>query len=114
MKKLITFALFVAVLAAPVAFAHEGHAHKVMGTVVAISAEQIEVTNTEGKKETHLLTKQTTFMKGKVIAAAKDLTVGTRVVLSVVEKDGKKSVSMVMIGGADAPPAAPSATPHKH
>lgn len=114
MKKLITFALFIAVTAAPAAFAHEGHAHKVMGTVAAISGEQIEVTNTEGKKETHPLTKQTMFMKGKLMAAAKDVTVGTRVVLSVVEKDGKKSVSMVMIGGADAAPAAPAATPHKH
>ena len=114
MRKLITFALFVAVLAAPAAFAHEGHAHKVMGTVFSIAPGQIEVTNTEGKKETHTLTKETMFMKGKVTVAAKDVTVGTRVVLSVVEKDGKKSVSMVMIGGADTPPAATPATPHKH
>ena len=114
MKKLIAFALLIAATAAPAAFAHEGHAHKVMGTVAAISAERIEVTSTEGKKETHLLTKQTMFMKGKVMATAKDVSVGTRVVLSVVEKDGKKSVSMVMIGGADAAPAAPAATPHKH
>lgn len=114
MNKLTTFALFIAATAAPSAFAHEGHAHKVMGTVAAISGEQIEVTNTEGKRETHPLTKQTVFMKGKVMATAKDVSVGTRVVLSVVEKDGKKSVSMVMIGGADPAPAAPAATPHKH
>lgn len=114
MKKLITFALFIAVTAAPAAFAHEGHGHNVMGTVVSITAGQIEVTTPDGKKETHTLTKQTMFMKGKLMAAAKDVTVGTRVVLSVVEKDGKKSVSMVMIGGADAAPAAPAATPHKH
>ena len=71
MKKLITVALFIAVTAAPAVFAHEGHAHKVMGTVAAISGEQIEVTNTEGKKETHPLTKQTMFMKGKVMATAR-------------------------------------------
>lgn len=114
MKKLITFALFIAVFAAPAAFAHEGHAHKVMGTVFSIAPAQIEVTNPDGKRETHTLTKETMFMKGKVTVAAKDVTVGTRVVLSVVEKDGKKSVSMVMIGGADTPPAATPATPHKH
>lgn len=114
MKKPTTFALFIALLAAPAAFAHEGHAHKVMGTVASIAAGQIEVTTPDGKKETHTLTKETMFMKGKVTVAAKDVTVGTRVVLSVVEKDGKKSISMVMIGAADAPPAAPVATPHKH
>ena len=114
MKKLVTLALFVAVAAAVTAAAHEGHGHKVMGTVVSIATGEIEVTTADGKKETLPLTKQTMFMKGKVMATAKDVAVGTRVVLSVVEKDGKKAVSEVSIGGGDAPPAAPVATPHKH
>ena len=109
MKKLVTFALFVAASAAPAAFAHEGHAHKVMGTVVSISAEQIEVTNPDGKKETFVITKETVFKRDKDAATAKDVAVGTRVVLSVVEKDGKKRVTEALIGVA-----APAATPHKH
>ena len=109
MKKLVAFALFLVASAAPAAFAHEGHAHKVMGTVVSISAEQIEVTNLEGKKETFGLTKETVFKRDKGAATAKEVAVGTRVVLSVVEKDGKKRVTEALIGVA-----APAATPHKH
>ena len=109
MKKLTTIALFFAASASLTAFAHEGHAHKVMGTVVSISAEQIEVSNPEGKKEAWALTKETVFKKDKAMAAAKDVAVGTRVVLSVVENDGKKTVSEVLIGIA----ATPKATPHK-
>ncbi len=111
MRKLITLAMFLAASTALTTSAHEGHAHKVMGTVVSITAAQIEVTNMDGKKETLVLTKETIFKKDKAVAGAKDVTVGTRVVLSVVEKDGKKSVSEVAIGVAT-PVAA--ATPHKH
>lgn len=112
MKRLLTIASLAIATSTVVAtaFAHEGHAHKVMGTVVSISAEQIEVSLADGKKETLALTKETVFKKDKAVAAAKDVKLGTRVVLSVVEKDGKKSVSEVMIGVV----ATPAATPHKH
>lgn len=112
MKKFLTLASFVVVSAAiaVTAKAHEGHAHKVMGTVVSITMEQIEVSTADGKKETIALTKETVFKKEKAAAAAKDVMVGMRVVLSVVEKEGKKSVSEVMIGSM----AMPAATPHKH
>lgn len=106
MKKLITLALFLAASTSLTTFAHEGHAHKVMGTVVSITPAQIEVTNMDGKKEALVLTKETVFKKDKAVVAAKDVAIGTRVVLSVVEKDGKKSVSEVAIGVA-APVAAP-------
>ena len=110
MKKLIAAVLFLAVSTSFTAFAHEGHAHKVMGTVVSITADLIEVTTPEGKKESLALTAKTAFKKDKMVAAAKDVAVGTRVVLSVVEKDGKKSVTEVMIGAA----AAPAAKHEKH
>ena len=110
MKKLLTLAMFFVASTPLTALAHEGHSHKVMGTVVSISAEQIEVSNPEGKKETFVLAKETVFKKEKAVAAAKDVAVGVRVVLSIVEKDGKKSVSEVLIGMA---PEAPAAM-HKH
>ena len=112
MKKFLTIATFVvasAAIATTVA-AHEGHAHKVMGTVVSITAEQIEVTTADGKKEAIPLTKQTVFKKDKAAATAKDVMAGMHVVLSVVEKDGKKSVTEVLLGAM----AMPAATPHKH
>jgi len=108
MKKLVVLASFIA--AAVTGFGHEGHAHKVMGTVVSITAEQIEVSTADGKKETIALTKETVFKKEKALGTAKDVMVGMRVVLSVVEKEGKKSVTEVMVGAM----AMPAATPHKH
>jgi hypothetical protein len=80
--------------------AHEGHAHKVMGTVVAIDATHIEVDTKEGKKESHPLTKDTKFLRGKVPAVAGDVKPGARVVVTVVEKDGKKSVTEVLLAEA--------------
>lgn len=112
MKKFLIIASFLvaSAAAAVTALAHEGHAHKVMGTVVSITSEQIEVTTADGKKEAIALTKETVFKKDKALATAKDVMVGMRVVLSVIEKEEKKSVSEVMIGAM----AMPAATPHKH
>lgn len=112
MKKFLTIATFVVASAAiaVTATAHEGHAHKVMGTVVSITAEKIEVTTTDGKKESIPLTKETVFKKDKVVAAAKDVVAGMHVVLSVVEKEGKKSVTEVLMGVM----AMPAAPPHKN
>lgn len=41
-------------LAAPT-LAHEGHAHKVVGTVTAVDATHVEVATKEGKKDSVLL-----------------------------------------------------------
>lgn len=92
----------------PGALAHEGHAHRVLGTVDAIDATHIEVTAQDGKKESYSLTKQTRYLKGTVAAKASDVTVGRRVALSVVEEGGQKTVSEVTLAG-DAP-----ASPHPH
>jgi hypothetical protein len=91
-----------AVLALPVRLlAHEGHVHKVMGTVAAVDATHIEVDTKDGKKESYPLTKDTNYLKGKAAATAGDVKLGARVVLSVVEKEGKKSVTeLLMAAGA--------------
>jgi hypothetical protein len=83
--------------------AHEGHVHKVMGTVAAITASQIEVDTKDAGKQTYALTKQTVYRRGKASAAASDVKVGARVVLSVVEEHGVKNVTEVLM--AEAPPA---------
>ena len=103
MKKLLTFALFLVAATSLTVRAHEGHAHKVMGRVVSITAEQIEVSNPAGKKETFALAKDAVYKRDKATASKKDVAVGTRVVLSIVEKDGKTSVAEVLIGVASGP-----------
>jgi hypothetical protein len=93
------------------AAAHEGHAHKVMGTLVAIDAHHVEVTTTAGAKESYPLTPETKCLKGKASANVADIKVGTRVVLSIVEKDGKKSVVEILLPSAESQKGSPD---HEH
>jgi hypothetical protein len=88
---------FVAVLLAGRAMAHEGHVHKVMGTVVAIDAHHVEVKTTDGAKESYPLTPETKYLKGTTPVSLEDVAVGVRVVLSIVEKDAKKRVTEVLM-----------------
>jgi hypothetical protein len=78
-RKLIRTVALFAVFAAPAAIsAHDGHTHKVMGTVAAVSATQLEVTTTEGKKQVVSLNARTVYRQGKGKATLKALKVGDR------------------------------------
>ncbi len=102
MKRLTIFVLLFAAATIPAQLlAHEGHEHKVMGTVAAVDASQIEVETTDGKKATILLSKETKYLRGKTSVAAADIKVGGRIVVTVVEKDGKKMAKEVRLAVAD-------------
>jgi hypothetical protein len=99
-------------LAASGAVAHEGHAHKLMGTVTAVDASRLEVETTDGKKTAVDLTPQTKYFKGKATAAAADLEAGRRVVVTTVEANGRVRATEVRIGVAKpAPGKADAAKP---
>jgi hypothetical protein len=87
--------------------AHEGHAHKYMGKVVSVQAQQIEVETKDGTKVAAPLTADTKYLRGKTAAAFADVKVGERVVIVVVEeKVGEqkvKKVTEVLLGEAAAP-----------
>ena len=91
--------------------AHEGHLHKVLGTVAVLDATHIEVDTTDGKRESFLLTANTKYIKGKKPCAASDVKIGARVALSVVQKDGKKNVTEILIGEVAARVPAPATKP---
>src|SRR5687768_501840 len=88
-KKWALGAILVAALAIPVAArAHEGHAHKVMGTLVARQDNRLQLKTTDGKVVTVVVTDKTTFARGKQKVDAAALKVGERVVIEVAgEKD---------------------------
>ena len=102
--------LTVLTVFAPIAstglFGHEGHLHRVMSTVAVIDSAHVEIETKSGKKESFLLTKETRYLRGKRPGAATDVTVGERAVVSVIEKDGKKVVTEVLLGDATASQAA--------
>ncbi len=91
-------------LCLPVAVsAHTGHAHKVMGTVAAVTPTQLEVRTTDGKTVTVVLNAKTTFKQGTVKADATALKVGERVVVTGTQATGAKLVTATSVQVAKAP-----------
>ena len=77
----IALALTLAFGAAGAALAHEGHDHKVMGTVAAIKDSRLEVKGADGKIVAFTLTDQTKILRGKTPATRADIKADQRVVV---------------------------------
>jgi len=87
--------ILVLVLAlAPAArvLAHEGHEHKIMGTVSAVNQNHIEVKATDGKTSIFTMNEKTRVLRGNAEVSADAIKAGERVVVTAIEtkdKDGK-------------------------
>jgi translation initiation factor IF-1 len=80
----------VAALAIPgYVLAHEGHVHKVMGTVSTLHENHLEVKATDGKTSTITLNEKTKILRGKAKVKVKDIQPGERVVVTATETKGK-------------------------
>ena len=96
---MLTFAL-----AAPtVGRAHEGHAHKVMGTVSSINGQNLMVKTADGKTVMVMHDAKTKITQGKNKVDAAKLQVGDRVVAEGPEEKDMIMATTVRLGG---PPAA--------
>jgi hypothetical protein len=89
------FSLVLALLlwTTSVVLAHEGHDHKVMGTVAKIQESQLEVKATDGKTVTVTLNDQTKILRGKQKTAKTDIKEGERVVVIYNTAKDKRSVA---------------------
>ena len=97
MHNLVCALAVVALLASPaMALAHEGHPHKVMGTVTVRSADQFEMKTPEGKIVTVKLNPKTTFARGKQKVGGADVKVGERVVVEVASEKEMIATSVTM------------------
>lgn len=73
------------------AFAHEGHEHKVMGTVTMIAADHVMLDDTNKKSVTVYLKPDTKVVHGKMAMKVTDIKKGMRIVVeTVTEKDKGK------------------------
>ena len=84
-----TFALIAALAIPGYTHAHEGHAHKVMGTVTALHENHFEVKATDGKTSTITLNEKTKILRGKATLKADEIKPGERVVVTATETKGK-------------------------
>jgi hypothetical protein len=102
-RSLLLGAILVAALAIPAAVrAHEGHVHKVMGTVTVRNDNQVELKTPEGKTVTVVLNAKTTFARGKQKVDATSVKAGERIVVEVV---GEKDMTAKVVTLAAAPAA---------
>jgi uncharacterized Zn ribbon protein len=92
-------ALFVLALTGPAVLAHEGHDHKIMGTVTMAAADHVMLKDKDGKDVTVKVTKDTK-VKAKPAVKVEEIKVGTRVVVTAVEEKDKSMTAKTIEVGA--------------
>jgi hypothetical protein len=102
-------------IAAP-AFAHEGHAHKLMGTVTSVHTEtsHVEVKTVDGKAADFYVTPETKYSSGAKAATVKDLVAGARVSVTTKMVGAKTFATEVKIGTAAGRESEPGSSPKQH
>jgi hypothetical protein len=79
---LATFAVF-ALVVLPLR-AHEGHEHKILGTVSMAAPDHVMLKDRAGKDYTVHITEQTKVLRGKQLAQVGDIKAGMRAVVTAV------------------------------
>jgi hypothetical protein len=86
------------------ALAHEGHDHKVLGTVTMAAADHVMLKDKDNKDVTVYLTRETKVLKDKKPMKVEDLKTGLRVVITAttVKENGveKMVAKQVELGAA--------------
>lgn len=82
--------------------AHEGHLHKVLGTIASIKGGQVGITTTAGKTLTVLLDKKTTITRGTAKLDAAALKVGERLSVDYTETNKIMTAQAIKLGIAPA------------
>lgn len=91
--------------------AHEGHDHKVMGTVTMAAADHVMLKDKDGKSVIVKVTKDTA-VKAKTAMKVEQIQAGTRVVITATEAKDKSLTAKSIEVGVVAPDTPAEA--HKH
>ncbi|HSL24564.1 MAG TPA: hypothetical protein VK886_23710 [Vicinamibacterales bacterium] len=79
----VASAALVALMFSAVAAAHEGHDHKIMGTVTAVQSNRLEVKAVkDGTLSAVAVNEKTKIVRDKAILTMSDVKVGDRVVVT--------------------------------
>jgi hypothetical protein len=93
-------ALVAALAISRYAPAHDGHVHKVMGTVATLHENHLDVKATDGKISTITVTEKTKILRGTTKVRVGDIKPGERTVVTATEtksKDGKATLVATQI-----------------
>lgn len=87
-------------LTAGSAWAHEGHTHTIMGTVMERDARTVQVKTPGGETLSIAITEKTTVVRGKQKAAIADVQKGTRVVVDIGNGEDPLIANEIKLGAA--------------
>ena len=85
-------AWLLVIVVAPFALAHEGHDHKIMGTVWVIHEHHLEVKATDGTISSITVNDKTKVFRGKTAMTLTEIRLGDRVVVTA-SSDAKGSLT---------------------
>jgi hypothetical protein len=86
----------------PRVLAHEGHDHKVMGTVTMAAADHVMLKDRDGKTVTVQITKDTKVVRGKASLTPADIKTGARVVITAQQEKSAMKAKRIEVGEAPA------------
>jgi membrane-bound inhibitor of C-type lysozyme len=100
MRRMATAFMISTLIAPGVLLAHEGHAHKMMGTVTAVHADMkhVEIKTTAGQAQSFYVNDTTKFLQGSKTLTLSDLKDGQRVVVTATMEGEKMIASEVRVG----------------
>jgi hypothetical protein len=80
--------------------AHEGHIHKVMGTVASVQGKNLEVKTTDGKTVRVMCDDKTSVTRGKDKLDMTALKVGERVSIDAMQEKDMMMAHAIKLGAA--------------
>jgi hypothetical protein len=89
-------------------WAHAGHEHKALGTVVAVDASHLDVKTRDGKTLSVQVNAETKYVKAGAAATLADVKVSERVGVTYVEEDEKYVAKEVRLGVVERTHPAPA------
>jgi hypothetical protein len=96
--KMLFLLVGILVMCAGGAFAHDGHVHKIMGTVTARDAKHIEVKTPSGENLSIAITPKTTATRDKRKVPLAEVQVGRRVVVAIGNGEDPLQAGEIQVG----------------
>ena len=97
-RRVVFFGVVLLALMARAAWAHEGHTHTVMGTVMGRDAQAVQVKTPGGETLSIAITDKTTVVRGKQKAAIADVQKGSRVVVDIGNGEDPLIANQIRLG----------------
>jgi len=81
-------------------YAHAGHIHKIMGTVMALDAKHVEVKTPSGEVLSIAVTEKTSVVRAKKKITFSEVQVGRRVIVNIGDGEDPLIANEIELGAA--------------